>query len=289
MTPCLAEAQYKLVQHGVFDPVGKVLAPRLAAALNSQVVVENRPGGEGKVAFEIVAGATDGKTFALLSSELVLRAIAKHPDVLNALQGVGLLGISAYLVVTPAAGRIRDIEDLRSLVRSRSAKWGAAGAGTVSDICARQITKALGSTEIEIFDYGSSGHLANALLDRRIDVGCLTTTLAKFHLERGISRALATGLPFRPRAFPAVPTLDELGISQVIPGTWVMLVVSRAAPSGSTAELATALRRVVAEGAITAQFEAFESIPPEDVRPDIAESFLRRQIAELAPFAKLPQ
>ena len=51
---------------GSVDTLGRTIGPRLADALGQQIVVDNRPGGNGNIGMEVVARAVpDGYTILL--------------------------------------------------------------------------------------------------------------------------------------------------------------------------------------------------------------------------------
>src|SRR5262245_2094149 len=89
---------------GVADIVTRTVAPRLAAGLGAQVVVENKPSAGGILAAEaVVRAAPDGYTLLLLSnanavSSALFQTLSYHP--LDDFAMVSTLGYFGLVIMT---------------------------------------------------------------------------------------------------------------------------------------------------------------------------------------------
>ena len=137
------------VAAGGSDTAARIVAPRLSALLGQPVVVDNRPGGAGNVANEVLAQSPpDGHTVQLgtIGNLAVNPSIQKNlpVDPLRDFAHVAMAVLVTNLLVVPADRPWRGVGELVAAAKARppgALSYGSSGVG-------------------------SAGHLAGALLDR---------------------------------------------------------------------------------------------------------------------------
>jgi tripartite-type tricarboxylate transporter receptor subunit TctC len=251
---------------GLTDVLARVLAPKFSERFGQPFVVENRTGASGIIAAETVAGATDGHT--LLLAHPTALAIApvfarRMPfDGEQAFAYVSLLALQPHLLLVKADAPWRDVAALIADARARPGEltFASSGVGSVQHIQAEQFCAAAAIRMVHVPYRGSAPtmtDLAAGLVDLAIDGVGISRPL----IEAGKLRALATANGKRLARFPDLPTLPELGVTGVLPGSWfglagpaslpepVVRALSEAAAAAMPApEVARALGNASAEG-----------------------------------------
>ena len=135
---------------GGVDVIARLFAAALAAALDAQVVVDNRPGLGATAAPAFVAGApADGRTLLMNTSAHAYTAALSERlpyDPIADFVPVAAVTSQAYvLVANPGAG-LRSLADLARAGRTRPGglSFISAGVGTGTHVCAAQLNHDLG-------------------------------------------------------------------------------------------------------------------------------------------------
>ena len=110
--PALIKLIVPFAPGGSNDVIARVVGPALAKRLNTNLIIENKPGAAGSIGSDAVAKAPkDGATLLLTSSTLVTSAAAAPRttpyDVLSAFAPVAIIGQGPMLVAVSATMPIR--------------------------------------------------------------------------------------------------------------------------------------------------------------------------------------
>src|SRR6185436_10564683 len=125
---------------GGTDIVGRLLADPLATALNTTIVVDNRPGGGSTVGTAIVArAAPDGYTTLLNTIDLAVSPalFKKLPyDALRDLAPVSLVAEQPNLLITHPSLPAKTLKEFITHVRGAPGKltYGSSGVGTTTHL-----------------------------------------------------------------------------------------------------------------------------------------------------------
>ena len=130
---------------GPADTLARLVAPRLTDALGQTVVIDNRPGANGIIAYELAARATpDGYTFVLVAAGVAInpslyREVRYDPiaDFAAITHGISVPNI---LVVHPSVAA-RSAPELVALARSQQGRFTFASAG--NGTCRRRRTSSI--------------------------------------------------------------------------------------------------------------------------------------------------
>ncbi len=120
---------------GSTDLVARVLAQKMAATWNQQVVVDNRPGANGMIGADLVAKATpDGHTLLLSSiGPMAINAsLYKMPyDIVKDFAPVTYTGNVTNLLVVHPSVAAANIKELVALAKAQPGKltFGSSGSG----------------------------------------------------------------------------------------------------------------------------------------------------------------
>jgi tripartite-type tricarboxylate transporter receptor subunit TctC len=198
------------------DAIARVVAERVRASTGRAVIVENRPGGGGRIAAEaIVRTEPDGGTilFAPIVTTAFTPFMLKKPgfDPLNDLAPVTRLGNFKFTLAvnnTLAAGTVREFI---TYARANPGKisYATPGAGTPAHFLGAMLNRAVGIDLIHV-PYQGSGPAAMALLGGQVQ-SAINTTVAMLPFYRdGKAKLLAVTGARRAPTMPDVPTFGEL-------------------------------------------------------------------------------
>jgi tripartite-type tricarboxylate transporter receptor subunit TctC len=213
------------------DVVARLLSERLAPALGTTIVVDNRAGAGGTLGAALVAKAPpDGFTLLVHSAgHLVNPAIYPNLsyDTVKDFAGVSALAsLPNVLVTTP--GRFKDLRDLVEQAKSKpgALNYGSAGNGSATHMNAEVFRFAAGIDAQHVPFKGTPEALSETMAGR-IDWFFAPMVSALTLVQGGKLKALAVGTAKRSDVLPQVPTTVEAGV----PGSEYLFWVGLFAPA----------------------------------------------------------
>lgn len=157
---------------------------------------------------------------------------------------ISLLGRFQFLVVTNAATGIRDFAEMKQRVAASPDKfnYGSAGAGSPFHVGMEVIKQETGMSMLHV-PYKGMAPVIQALLSNEVQFGIADVVTALPHIKTGKLVALAAVTDKRIESLSAVPTLRELGLSNV--QGWQALVVPANTPEDVKDRLGSAMKAVM--------------------------------------------
>jgi len=248
---------------GVSDGQLRALAAAASKDLGQPIVVVNRPGNGGTLAPAAMArsSAPDGYTIALAVRTLLrLPHLSKvsYDPLHDFTYVIGLSGFSFGIVVRSDAPW-KTLKDMLDDARARpgAIAYGATGRGSSGHVALERLARAAG-VRLNFVPYKGTAEVANDLLGGHLAVysdagwGGL--------LESGKVRVLATMGEARPKRWPQVPTLKELGYDIVVTSP-IGLIGPRGMDPAIVARLHDAFRRAMSDPAYVRAMEQNDQVP----------------------------
>lgn len=274
---------------GGADVVGRPVALAMGELLGQPIVYDNRGGGNGMIAGEIVArAAPDGYTL-LLGGPAILTAnphlYRKMPfDVDKDFVPITKIAAAPNVLGAHPALPARNLQELIDYAKANPNKinWASSGIGTGGHIAIELFMMRTGAKVTHISFKGAGPALVSLMAG---DVQLLVAVPGVFlqHLKTGRVRALAVGGLQRLPVLPQVPTLDESGLPGMQSGSWYGLIAPAGTSQSAIRALHAATVKVLAMPEINARLLADGAIPsgntPEQLAKDIR--------AESASWAKV--
>ncbi len=221
---------------GGTDVNARIIAPRLAAALGQQVVVENRTGAGGMVGTEVVAkSAPDGYSMVIATIGPIAinpSLYAKMPyDPAKDLAPVTITGeVPNGLVVHPTLPA-KTLKELIVLAkqRPRELNYGSSGAGAGDHLAAEMLGVMAGIRMTHVPYKG--GPLAMVdLMAGNIQLIFATLATGMPYIRAGRVRTLAVAGAQRFTLLPDVPTVAEAGVPGFAVNNWAGIFVAGGTP-----------------------------------------------------------
>jgi tripartite-type tricarboxylate transporter receptor subunit TctC len=256
------------------DIVARALAERLAQRWGQPVIVDNRPGASGIVAFaEVRTSAADGHvlfvgdTATLAVNPLLHASLPYDPG--RDLLPITLLFRSTFLILVPGPSRRASVGELLAEARRRPGRvsYASLGNGHPTQMCVETMAQAADVDFLHI-PFKEAGAAFSAVASGDVDFTVFGYNAASGLLKGGKLKALAVAAPVRVREAPDTPTIVESGGPPVEMRPWAALVAVAGTPPATLAiiqrEVAEALVAPEVRGRIEAAgFEVTPSSPRE--------------------------
>jgi len=200
---------------GSVDIVARLLAERLRALLDQNIIVENKPGAAGRVALgDLRRAAPDGNTLVLAPSGalVILPWLYKNIGYDPAKDFSPVARVTTFDFAVTAgpgspAGNIKAVMDWFK-ANPAKASYGTSGAGTVPHFAGLLLGQAAGVNMVHV-PYKGGAPAAQDLIGGQIPLMVDTASETIEHHRAGRLRILAVTGESRSQALPDVPTLRE--------------------------------------------------------------------------------
>ena len=198
---------------GPADVSARTLAVKLTETLGQNIVIDNRPGGGGIVAAEIVARARpDGHTILLCSTSVMVINPIVTPDVpyeaLRDFAPVSLVSSSPYLLLTHATFPATSVKEFVAIAKAKpgTLNFGSAGIGSTSHLVA-EIFRSMAGIAMTHVPYKGSALAATDLMAGQLQVLFESVSSALPNVNSGRLRALGISTLKRFALTPQVPPI----------------------------------------------------------------------------------
>lgn len=221
---------------GSNDGVARIVSTALNQSLGRPIVIDNRSGGGGIIASEIVARArADGYTllfaYAAFTTTPFLQANLAY-DVLKDFAPISEVADQPLFIILHPGVQANTVKELVALSKAKpgSLMVGFTQMGSSTHLAA-EIFKLRTDTVKHITSISYKGGAAAqiALLSGEVQIAFATATAILPQLKSGKIKVIATSAAKRVRYLPEVPTFDEAGVSGVESSPWQGLL----APAGT--------------------------------------------------------
>src|SRR5487761_590815 len=132
------------------DIVARIVAHALGGKLGQTVVVEDRPGASGEIAYQYVAhAAADGYTIGLVNTSFTLLPslnAAHNFDPIKSFAPISMLGASPFILASYPGLSAHTVQDVIALAKSAPGKhtYAEAGPSTLANLAGLLLNKMAG-------------------------------------------------------------------------------------------------------------------------------------------------
>jgi tripartite-type tricarboxylate transporter receptor subunit TctC len=221
---------------GISDIAARLVGGKLSEAWGQQVVVENRPGGNGFIAVSDAArSAPDGYTLVMVTTGDVAINPALFKDVPydvdRDLAPITAVSDAPMVLATNAASPYKSVADVIAAAKAKPDTLGVStpGYGSINQLVLESIALNTGTKFVHV-PYKGGAPAAQALVAGDIPLGVLASSSAAPHVASGHIRVLAVTTAKRSPLNPDWPTLQEAGAGDVNASNWTALLAPKATP-----------------------------------------------------------
>ena len=251
------------------DTVMRAVGLQLGQQWGRGVVIDNRPGAGGAIAFDIVARSPgDGYTLlgasvGLLSTSRLLKKVTYDP--VAAFEPIIELTAQPYMVVANPGAPFRTIPELIAYARANPGKvnYASSGTGSASHL-GTELFKSMTGISLTRVSYKGLPQALNDLAAGQVHLLFGTVLSAAPYIKAARITPIAVTTRQRLSAYPALPTVAESGV----PGFELTTAYGLYAPAGTppaitmrinkdvgaTLQLGEVRTRLAADGADVAPF-----------------------------------
>jgi tripartite-type tricarboxylate transporter receptor subunit TctC len=201
---------------GPADTLSRFVAPKLTEALGQIIVIDNRAGANGNIAYEMTARAVpDGYTITAVAAGVAINPSLYREVKFDPVKDFAAitLGITVpnILVVHPSVAA-NSVKELIALAKARPGKivFASAGNGASGHLALEQFKIMSGADVIHV-PYKGGGPALTELLAGQVNALFSIALVAMPQVKAGKIRALAITSAQRSAVVPELPTMAESG------------------------------------------------------------------------------
>lgn len=233
---------------GLPDTVARVVAQRLGERLGQPVYIDNKPGGNGVVAYQALLHSNPADGHAFIVSDGSMLSITPLITAVPYQSGKDILPVSLiarsplFLVAHPKTG-VNTFQEFIALVRSKPGQftYGSSGIGSTHHLTMEALKAAL-NLDVRHIPFRGSGQSTPALVSGQVDFSVAALPSMAGFVQNGQAKLLASNALARSSQAPDVPAIAE-----VVPGFDFSVTVGVLAAAGTPPAAIDRISREIAE------------------------------------------
>jgi tripartite-type tricarboxylate transporter receptor subunit TctC len=257
---------------GATDTLTRQITQELGEALGQSVVIENKPGAGGYVAWNHVASSEpDGYTLLMAENAIgISQALYKKTqpfDPVRQYDAIATVATSPLVLAVANNVKANSVAELIAYARTVPQKinYASAGIGSVSHLTFEVIKAGTGMEAVHV-PYKGGGPAMNDVIAGHVALNMAAIQVAKGLVESGKIKGLAVTSTQRSPVLPNVPTLKEAGVktADVDLRFWFGIFGPKGIPDVVKAKLDKAVATTLADPRVR------ERLAKLDIEPDYA-------------------
>jgi tripartite-type tricarboxylate transporter receptor subunit TctC len=238
---------------GSTDVVARLIAPKLGEKLGQPIVIENKPGGAGDFAAELMLQSPpDGYT--LMMSTVAVHAI--NPGLLKQkfnpiddFTPIALVCSYPMIMIGSPQTSFKTMPELKEMADRTPTFYSSSGVGSPGHLAGELLKKAIHANLTHVPYKGGSPSVM-AIMSGEAQVNFATLPAVAPQIRGGKVRGIGLASKERNPAVPEVPTMAELGLPDFDVGTWSGIIAPRGVPADIVQKINAAVAEVVNDPAI---------------------------------------
>jgi tripartite-type tricarboxylate transporter receptor subunit TctC len=268
---------------GGTDLIARPLATKLSEVLGASIVYENRPGGGGLIAGELVARATpDGYTLlvgagnthifaTLLYDKIPYDPVKDYAPITNFVE------VPNILVARPTF-QPKTVQDIVAYGKANPGKinWASSGNGAGGHLGLVLFAQNVG-IKVTHVPYKGAGPATAAVLGGESDLLFANAGVFISHIKAGKLRGMGVAAPKRLGILPDLPTFAEVGVANVENGSMYGLLAPAGTPKPIIDKLQSELHKIIHSPESLARLESVGAFPVGNTPAQFAQ-YLQREV-----------
>jgi len=259
---------------GIADIAARNIGEKLTAAWGQQVVVDNRPGGNGFIAMSAAAkAAPDGYTLVMATAGDLTLAPALFKDIPYDVQKdftfISLVSDAPLVLAANTQSPFKSVADVIAGGKAQPGRISISspGNGSNNHLVIEWMGLSTG-TKFQHIPYKGGAPAAAGLAGGDVPLGVLASSSVAPHVASGRVVVLANTSAKRSKINPEWPTLQEQGVKGIDASNWTALLAPKGAPQAVVDKLHAELVKILAMPDVKARFagggvETIGSTPAE--------------------------
>jgi tripartite-type tricarboxylate transporter receptor subunit TctC len=233
---------------GLPDTVARIVAQRLGDRIGQPVIVDNKPGGNGVVAYNALLQSNPSDGHAFIVSDGSMLSITPLITKVSYVYGKDILPVSLiarsplFLVAHPKTG-VNTFQEFITLVKSKPGQftYGSSGIGSTHHLTMEALKAAL-NLDVRHIPFKGSGQSTPALVGGQVDFSVSALPSISGFVQNGQVKLLASNAAARSPQAPDVPTIAE-----TVPGFDFSVAIGALAAAGTPQTAIDRISREIAE------------------------------------------
>lgn len=237
---------------GLVDTSARLLSEPLSRVIGQTVVVDNKPGASGNIAYQYVANAKpDGYTLLISYSGYHVGNPAlmdKLPwDPIKDFSPIALLTVSTNVIAVHPSVPVNNLKEFIAYAKANPGKlnYASQGNGSVSHIGTEMFKQTTGVDMVHV-PYKGSGPVIQDVLAGQVQVFISTPPSLMQHVQSGKLKGLAVTGKNRHPGMPNVPTTAEAGLPSFQLESWAALFAPAGTPAPIVNKLTASVKKSLA-------------------------------------------
>jgi tripartite-type tricarboxylate transporter receptor subunit TctC len=221
---------------GISDIAARIVGGKLTEAWGQQVIIENRPGGNGFIAVTDAArSAPDGYSLVMVTTGDVAinPALFKDVpyDVERDLAPISAVSDAPMVLATNGDSPYKSVADVIAAAKSQPGVLNVCtpGYGSINQLVLESIALNTGTKFVHV-PYKGGAPAAQALVAGDIPLGVLASSTVAPYVPSGKIRVLAITTGQRSPLNPEWPTLAQEGAGDISASNWTALLAPKGTP-----------------------------------------------------------
>ena len=246
---------------GLVDGSARLLSEPLSRVLGQSIVVDNRGGGSGNVAYGHVArSAPDGYTLLTSYSAYHVGNPAlsdKLPWSQKDFAPVAMITAATNVIAAHPSVPANNLKEFLAYVKANPGRlsYASQGNGSLSHIGTEMLKMQTGTSMVHI-PYRGSGSAIQDVLSGQVQVFMTTPPSVMGHVQAGKLKGFAVTGKTRHPGLPNVPTTAEAGLQGFELEAWVGIFAPAGTPPDVIARLSGAIKQAMEMPEVKARADA---------------------------------
>lgn len=272
------------------DILARLLGPKLGERWNAGVITENKPGATGNIGTEFVAKSpADGHTLLVVATSFGTTPALKGTlpfDPVKSFSPVALIATSGLVVVVYPGIPARSMKEFIELAKREPGKmhYSSPGNGGPQHLAMELLKLETGINIVHVPYKGASGALQD-VVGGHVQATIAAAQTAYPNVQGGKLRALGFMSAERSPAYPDVPTMKELGLSELEVETWYGMFAPAGTPSQVIDKVNKELNLALTDASVRAVLEK-QGMTPAGGPPGRLGDLVKRELPRWARVVK---
>ena len=275
---------------GIVDTSARVIGQELSKRWGQQVVVENRPGGNGFIGvMAAVKSPADGYTLLMAHTGEFAVNPAIFPnvpyDLDRDLTPITMITDAPMVLVVNSNQPIKTMQDLLATAKAKPGAVGMStpGTGTINHLVLEWMNLAANVKFLHV-PYKGGAPAITATAGGEVPAGKAALGSAMPHIKSGRVRVLAVTTAERSFVDKSWPTLMESGVPDVRSSIWAGLFAPKGVPQPIIEKLYAEIVKILELPEVKERFAAGGGVPG-GMRPEAFATAIRQEAADLKKVA----
>lgn len=270
---------------GIADIAARVVGAKLAEMWGQQIVVDNRPGGNGTIGVStVVKAAPDGYTMLIGTvGDFTLNPVLFKDlpyDVEKDLVPITAMTDTPCVLAVPTDAPYKSVTEVIADAKTKPGKlsYASPGNGTINQL----IMEWMGvntETKYQHIPYKGGAPAGVAVAAGDVPLGVLAVSSALPHLRSGKVRVLAITTAKRSAFNPEWPTLQESGVKDVEGSNWTALMAPKGTPQPVLDKVHADVLKALAMPDVAEKLAAGSALPIPNTPAELSARFKRETAA----------